>query len=212
MQIDGVWSDKPSWQCQKPGDTPSSAHSEPSLDASSLSGGLSNLGGSSNLGDGGGGASSQSKPAASSSSSQSATSTTTPQMGSMSIGSDTNPEMYANASASLGGCGGLAVPAGWDGVASTSVRLFLIWEILQWKADIAISITDTWAPRAIVGKMISVKHHGKRYVRSNYSFALLALSPSLCYMLRCEFYRSYIHLPSDDPRSCHMCSLVELAY
>ncbi|KAL8788863.1 MAG: hypothetical protein Q9195_007077, partial [Heterodermia aff. obscurata] len=28
--------------------------------------------------------------------------------------------MYANASASLGGCTGLDVPAGWDGVASTS--------------------------------------------------------------------------------------------
>lgn len=125
MPIDGVWSDKPSWQCQKPGDTPSSGDfSELNSNASSLSGGLSNLGGSSNLGDGSGGVSSQSQPAASSSSSLSAASTPAPQMGSMDTGSDTTPEMYANASASLGGCTGLAVPAGWDGVASTSVYGF----------------------------------------------------------------------------------------
>ena len=189
VQIDGAWSDKPSWQCQKPGDTPSSVDSSELIsNTSSLSSGLSNLGESSDLGDGISGGLSPSKPVASSSSSLSvvsqnntpnSASTPAPQMGSMSTASDTTLEMYANASASLGGCIGLAVPAGWDGVASTSVRMLFVRDILLWKADIAISITDTWERPAIVGKMVSVKHHGKLYVRFDCLFALLVLSRSL---------------------------------
>ncbi len=42
------------------------------------------------------------------------------QTGSMSTGEDLT-STYANASATVGGCGNVAVPGGWEGVASTSV-------------------------------------------------------------------------------------------
>jgi len=42
------------------------------------------------------------------------------QTGSMSTGEDMT-SMYANASATVGGCSNVAVPGGWEGVASTSV-------------------------------------------------------------------------------------------
>ena len=154
--IDGFWSYDPSWQCQKPGDTPygtldsistntsSSSSSEPSSSDtssstgssdvgssdSSLSGGLSNLGQSSGSGESTSGGASKKKPAASSSppalvaahsTAPSPGSKAAPALGSMPASNVAAPEMYANASASVGGCSGLAVPDGWDGVASTSV-------------------------------------------------------------------------------------------
>lgn len=154
--IDGIWSYDPSWECQKPGDTPSgtldsistntsnSKTSAPSSSdtssstgssdlgssGSSLSGGLSNLGQSSGSGDSSSGGGSKKKPAASSSSpalvaaqstAPSPSSKAAPALGSMPASKVAAPEMYANASASVGGCSGLAVPDGWDGVASTSV-------------------------------------------------------------------------------------------
>ena len=141
--IDGFWSYDPSWQCQKPGDTPygtldsistntssSTGSSDVGSSDSSLSGGLSNLGQSSGSGESTSGGASKKKPAASSSppalvaahsTAPSPGSKAAPALGSMPASNVAAPEMYANASASVGGCSGLAVPDGWDGVASTSV-------------------------------------------------------------------------------------------
>lgn len=112
-------------------DTSSSAgSSDVGSSGSSLSGGLSNLGQSPGSGDSSSGGGSKKKPAASSSSTALAAAQSTapspgskaaPALGSMPASNVAAPEMYANASASVGGCSGLAVPDGWDGVASTSV-------------------------------------------------------------------------------------------
>jgi len=99
--INGVWSDGPSWQCQKPGDMPGTSNT-------ASSGSTPSSGGKS--------VPATSNPAPSATSGQ----TGSGQTGSMSTGEDLT-STYANASASVGGCGNVAVPGGWEGVASTSV-------------------------------------------------------------------------------------------
>ena len=53
----------------------------------------------------------------------------------MKAGTDTGQDtsnMYANASATLGGCVGLSVPEGWEGVASTTViPLLMVYGMLR---------------------------------------------------------------------------------
>ncbi len=99
--INGVWSDDPSWQCQKPGDMPGTSNTASSGSTPSS---------------GGNPVPATSNPAPSATSGQ----TGSGQTGSMSTGEDLT-STYANASATVGGCGNVAVPGGWEGVASTSV-------------------------------------------------------------------------------------------
>ena len=128
--IDGIWSYDPSWQCQKPGDLPttslgSGSSSKLTVGDSANLVGLSALG---NIGDTG----DRDIPSSSSKSSSSTTAVpqepaatrsamTSASKGKMQTSSDLSLDMYANATASVGGCSGVGTPDGWDGIASTSV-------------------------------------------------------------------------------------------
>lgn len=144
--IDGVWSDDPSWECHQPGDMPSgSGDSSTSTPGSDGTSNMNETGDTPSTGGNVGGGSSV-MPASQPSQAPEPAASTAPASTSsshMSSGQDTNnqqsgqppsgqtasmgtsqnlPEMYANASATLGGCNNVQVPDGWDGVASTSVR------------------------------------------------------------------------------------------
>lgn len=131
-QIGGIWSNSPTWQCQKPGDVPTGSVDYSSANTS-ISGGSSNPIGYSALGNSGEAGAGEIQPADISSSSSTTApqhpasklnAATAPSTSSMDTTSDMAPDVYANASASVGGCSSLGVPGGWDGVASTSVCIF----------------------------------------------------------------------------------------
>ena len=128
-QIGGVWSDNASWQCQKPGDT-STGSLYSSSSNSHTSSKFSSASQSSALGNSGEAGIGQNQVASSRPSSSAAvpqipppspSAMTSPSTGSMDTSSGIAPDLFANASASVGGCSGLGVPGGWDGIASTSV-------------------------------------------------------------------------------------------
>ena len=160
--INGVWSDNPSWQCQKPGDMPASPNaaasnvSDISAISSPSSGALPTP---------------QSSSLSTTADPQPADSTAmksgkSSQTGSMDSGQNTMT-MYSNASATVGGCSGLAVPDGWDGVASTTVRLHHLIHGQLVGAKDRPSIMDIWAVRACVALAILGKHLGKPILASH---------------------------------------------
>ena len=82
--------------------------------------------------------------------------------GSMNTGQDL-ASMYSNASASIGGCTGLAVADGWEGVASTTVwfhpYIFGVENFVKTKT--LLSTMDIWALRVCVALATSDKHRGR---------------------------------------------------